>query len=73
MKHPEHFILSHEARLHNKHHDESQEGSRAVSGEDETRENWSPLSTVNILGVTNLDQFSTVQYSALPTSSMELL
>ena len=33
--------------------------------EDETRENCSPLSTVNILGVTNLNQFSTVQYSVI--------
>ena len=33
-------------------------------------ENWSRLSTtVNILTVTNLNQFSTVQYSTLPTSS----
>ena len=33
--------------------------------DDETRDNWCSLSSVNILSVTNLNKFSTVQYSAL--------
>ena len=67
MKHPEHYC--HTAGREDKHLDETEEGSRAVltiGGEEEeedgTRENWSPLYTVNIPGVTNLNQFSTVQY-----------
>ena len=58
MKHPEHYIIVTNILM------KARKGAELYI-EDETRENWSGLSTVNILSVTNPDQFSPVQYSLL--------